>query len=348
MKITKENFGTDSQGQNISAYTITNQSGASITVLDYGAILKNVCVPDRMGNLRDVVLGYDELASYEVNPPFFGATIGRNGNRIDGRGFKLNGSICCLARNENDRVNLHSGPMGFEKRFFAARPEKAAGRVTFSLLSPDGDQGFPGQLRVQVGYTFTEDNTIRITYDGIADQDTILNMTNHSYWNLDGAGHGLILQHCLQLEADAFTPIDDYMIPTGELRPVAGTPFDFRAGKSVAQDAQAEDEQLGHAGGSDHNFVLRGKGFRRAARLESKTSGIRLEVYTDQPGLQVYAGNFISGPAGKGGAEYLPHSGIALETQHFPDAVHQPGFASTVLPAGEKYHTVTEYRLGKK
>ena len=348
MKITRENFGTDPQGQNISAYTITNQSGASITVLDYGAILKNVCVPDRTGALRDVVLGYDKLASYEVNPPFFGATIGRNGNRIDGRAFKLNGKICCLVRNENDRASLHSGPNGFEKRFFAAKAEEDTGSVIFSLLSPDGDQGFPGELKVQVRYTFTEDNIIRITYDGIADQDTILNMTNHSYWNLNGAGRGLILEHRLQLEADAFTPIDDHMIPTGELRPVAGTPFDFRAGKSVAQDAQAEDDQLCHAGGYDHNFVLRGQGFRRAAGLESAASGISLEVYTDQPGLQVYAGNFISGSAGKGGAEYLPHSGIALETQHFPDAVHQPDFASTVLPAGEKYHTVTEYRLGIK
>ena len=346
MKIRKELFGVTTQGQKVSAYTLENQAGASITLLDYGAVLKNVRVPDRFGNYRDVVLGYDRLEDYAVNPPYFGATIGRNGNRIGGGEFTLQGQRYTLARNENGSTNLHSGPDGFEKRLFQAQVEEAAGQVAFALVSPDGDQGFPGELWLQVCYTFTEENLIRITYRGLADKETVVNLTNHSYWNLNGAGSGPALKHRLQLEADAFTPVDRALLPTGELREVAGTPFDFTRGKEIACDAAAADQQLAYAGGYDHNFVLRGSGFRRAATLTSGDSGIKLEVWTDQPGLQFYAGNGLGGPKGKGGVAYGSHGGIALETQHFPDAVHQPDFPSTVLAAGAQYHTVTEYRLG--
>jgi aldose 1-epimerase len=346
MKITKKLFGVTPQGRDVFAYTLTNQAGASITLLDYGAILQSVLVPDQSGKRRDVVLGYDHLEDYVTNPNYFGATIGRNGNRIGGGEFTLQGRRYTLGKNENGRTNLHSGPAGFEKRLFQAALDEAAGRVTFSLVSPAGDQGFPGELQLQVAYEFTEDNVIRITYTGVSDQETVVNLTNHSYWNLNGAGSGSALGHGLQLEAEAFTPVDQALLPTGELRPVAGTPFDFTKGKKISRDLAAADPQLAYAGGYDHNFILRGTGFRKAATLSSPDSGIRLEVWTDQPGLQFYAGNGIGGPQGKGNLAYEPHSGVALETQHFPDAVHQPDFPSTVLAAGTQYHTVTEYRLG--
>ncbi len=345
MRVVRENFGVDRNGQQIHSYTIGNERGASITVLEYGAILKNVRVPDKEGTLRDVVLGYDNLADYELNPPFFGATIGRNGNRISDGKIEIKGQTYQLEKNENDRTNLHSGPEGFEKRLFTATVDEGRRSVTFSLCSPHGDEGFPGEAMIHVTYTLTEDNVVRITYDCQCDEDTIMNMTNHSYWNLNGAGNGLIMKHSLQVEAESFTPVTEHMIPTGEIRTVEGTPFDFREGKMVGQDGGVDDIQLRHAGGYDHNFVLSGEGFRKAARLVGDESGIVLDVYTDQPGLQVYAGNFIGGPLGKNKSVYGPHSGIALETQHFPDAPNQRTFPSTILPKGEVYHTVTEFRL---
>ncbi len=346
MKITSSEFGTTKDGQQVIAYTITNSKGSSITMIDYGAILKDIIVPDRDGRLVDVALGYDRVENYEVNPPHFGATIGRNGNRIEGGSFTLNGTDYQLAQNENDRNNLHSGPDGYEFRMWEAQTNEANGCVTFSIVSPDGDQGFPGELRIAVTYMLTEENKVKIHYEGVCDRDTIVNMTNHSYFNLDGESAGSIMDHILMIDADCFTPVDEYSIPYGTLESVEGTPFDFREPKKIGRDAGAESEQLEHTGGYDHNFALNGEGLRVVAKAVSEKTGITMTVMTDLPGVQFYAGNFISGPAGKGGHEYGKREGFCLETQYFPNSVNVLAFESPKLEAGEHYSTTTCYTFG--
>ncbi len=346
MKIESSLFGQTKDGRQVTAYTIRNSSGAYIRVIDFGAILVDVVVPDRDGKLTDVCLGYDNVADYELNPPYFGATIGRNGNRIEGGAFNLGGVDYQLALNENDRNNLHSGPDGYNFRLWEGVPCEEDGSVAFSLLSPDGDQGFPGTLKITVTYSFTENNEVVIRYDGRSDADTVINMTNHSYFNLDGHGAGTIMEHELMINADGYTPVDEFSIPYGTVESVEGTPFDFREMKMIGRDAYAEDEQLKHTGGYDHNFALNGAGMRKAAEAKSSKSGITMTVNTDQPGLQFYAGNFISGPSGKGGAEYRPRDGFALETQHFPNSVNVLAFESPKVDAGEEYLTVTSYAFG--
>ncbi len=348
MKIESSLFGVtrNGEGEKVTAYTITNSKGSRITVIDYGAILTEVVVPDRDGKLTDVALGYDNIGSYEVNPPYLGATIGRNGNRIEGGSFNLGGVDYQLALNENERNNLHSGPDGYNFRMWSAAPDEESGSVTFSLVSPDGDQGFPGELKISVTYSFSEDNTVGIRYEGVSSADTIVNMTNHSYFNLSGAGSGSIMEHELMIDADGYTPVDEYSIPYGTVESVEDTPFDFREMKRIGRDAYAENDQLEHTGGYDHNFALNGTGMRKAAEACSEVTGITMTVTTDQPGIQFYAGNFISGPCGKGGCEYRPHDGFALETQHFPNSMNVLAFESPKLSEGEIYSTTTCYSFG--
>ncbi len=346
MKIESSSFGTTEGGCPVTAYTITNNQGAYITVIDYGAVLKNIGMPDRNGKIIDVALGYDNVASYEVNPPHFGATIGRNGNRIEGGAFSLEGVDYQLAKNENDRNNLHSGPDGYEFRMWNAKADETNGCVSFSLLSPDKDQGFPGEFRVTVTYMLTESNKVKIHYEGRCDRATIANMTNHSYFNLNGHDSGSVMEHLLQIDADGFVPVDEYSIPYGTVENVEGTPFDFRKAKRIGLDAGTKDEQLEHTGGYDHNFALNGTGLRNVAFAAGNLSGITMQVMTDLPGIQFYAGNMISGPAGKGGTVYKPHDGFCLETQYFPNSVNVLAFESPKLPEGEVYSTTTCYTFG--
>ncbi len=347
MSVREYVFGKTGDGRDVAAFEITNKAGASMTVISYGAILQSLVVPDAKGAMRDVVLGYDTVAPYETNPNYFGATIGRNGNRIAGAAFTLNGRRYQLAVNENDN-NLHSCPDGYNFRLWEGRAGEDGLSASFTLHSPDLDQGFPGAFDVTVTYALSEDNALSITYDGVSNADTVANMTNHSYFNLNGAGCGDIYGHCLTICADGYTPVDSQSIPLGTVAPVEGTPFDFRTAKPIGRDADLSCEQLAFTGGYDHNFALRGEGMRKAAEVFSAESGILMEVRTDLPGIQFYAGNFLSGPAGKGGAPVVVHGGLALETQYYPNAVNEPSFASPVLKSGERYLTTTVYAFGVK
>lgn len=345
MRIEQYGFGTTKSGEEVTAYKIINRSGSSITVIDFGAILESIVVPDAEGNFRDVALGYDNIASYELNPPYFGSTIGRNGNRIEGGTFCINGKDYKLACNENGKNNLHSGPDGYEHRMWKGEADEEKGCVSFSIFSPAGDQGFPGNFKITVTYTLTEENAVEIHYEGVSDADTVANLTNHSYFNLDGHDAGSIMDHELLVHAEGYTPVDEYSIPYGIVESVEGTPFDFRQFKPIKQDAECVNEQLAHTGGYDHNFCLDGEGMKTAAELVSKKSGILMVVMTDQPGIQFYAGNGIGGPAGKGGVVYGKYAGLALETQHFPNSINVLAFESPKLEAGETYSTTTCYKF---
>lgn len=333
-------------GKEVHKYFIANEQGANLEVIDYGAILVSVCVPDNTGLLRDVVLGYDRLEDYEENPNFFGATIGRSCNRIANGRFEINSVTYQMDQNENEN-NLHSGKNGFEKRIWNV-DEADGDHVVFSLLSPDGDEGFPGEFKISVTYTLTEENEVKIHYSGICDKDTVANMTNHSYFNLGGHDSGLVLDQILQINADSFTPVaDSKSIPTGEIAPVKGTPMDFTDEKPIGRDMEADFEQLVLTGGYDHNYVLNNQNgtVRLAAKAKCEESGIGLEVYTDTPGVQFYAGNFISGSAGKDGVSYEPRTGFCLETQYYPNSINEPGFPSPILKKGDRYETTTIYHF---
>jgi aldose 1-epimerase len=306
-------------------------------------------VPDAKGNLTDVVLGYDSLEPYLVNGCSFGAIIGRNGNRIAGARFSIHGTEYTLAANENDN-NLHSGPKGFEKRLWSVSEQSEdENRITFSRVSPDGECGFPGEFKVSVTYTFTEDNTLEIVYDGVSDQATVANMTNHSYFNLNGEGSGTMLDQYLTIHAASYTPVcDSHAIPTGVYAPVAGTVMDFNNAKKIGRDIDADFEQLKFVGGYDHNYVADNyvKGESRCiASAYSETTGIAMDVLSDAPCVQLYAGNFIEHEAGKNGHIYAKRDGFCLETQVEPNAVNQEGFHSPIIEAGEQYHTLTAYHF---
>lgn len=345
----KQEFGKNKDGRMSTLYTFTNASGASMSVCDFGALLVSVKVPDREGCLKDVVLGYDSVAEYQKNTCFFGAVIGRSGNRIANAKFTLNGKEYSLCANEGAN-NLHSNPDGYHDRFWEVQEVKDQA-ITFHLNSPDKDQGFPGNFDVCVTYTLTDDNTVEIHYQGTCDQETVANMTNHSYFNLGGHDSGSIEDQILWLNADAYTPvIDSASIPTGEIAPVKGTPMDFTKAKAIGQDIETDFEQLKFTGGYDHNFVLceQGKGIRTMAEAYCEKSGIAMQASTDCVGVQFYAGNFVTLQAGKGGAQYDKRSGFCLESQYYPNAVNMPEFPSPVLKAGEKYDTTTTYHFYTK
>jgi aldose 1-epimerase len=344
----KTAFGKTPDGQSIDLYTLTNKNGMQVAITNFGGIVVRIKVADRSGKAEDVVLGYDSLDGYVSDKAYFGAIVGRYGNRIAQGKFTLDGATYTLARN-NGENSLHGGTKGFNKAVWAAREvaAKDGPSVELTYTSKDGEEGYPGNLAVKVVYTLTDRNELKIDYSATTDKKTVLNLTNHSYFNLNPAGSD-ILQHVLMIEADRFTPVDSGLIPTGELKSVAGTPFDFHKPTTIAARIEQDDEQLKLGKGYDHNFVLnkKGKGVELAARVVEPTTGRVLEVLTDQPGVQFYSGNFLDGTVrGKGGKVYQQRSALCLETQHFPDSPNHPKFPTTELKPGEKYHSTTIYKF---
>ena len=345
MSVSERKFGILQTGETVKIFHLENKSGAYAEVTDFGAILVKVCVPDKDGTLTDVVLGYDDLASYEVNGCFFGSTIGRNGNRIGGAKFSVNGKEVVLAQNENDN-NLHSGPDGFEKKLWkVAEISDDKNSVIFNRISPDGENGFPGEFDVSVKYEFTEDNELRIHYQGICDEPTVANMTNHSYFNLAGHASGTIDNQILQINSEFYTPNDSECMPTGEVLSVMGTPFDFRAPKPIGQDINADFEQIEMFGGYDHNFAISGRGYRLCAIAKCLENGITMEVYTDKPGVQLYTSNGLPEGIYKEGAKYSTHQAFCLETQYFPNGMKNSHFIAPILKVGDEYNFTTEYKF---
>jgi len=345
--VTSRPFGKTLRGETVTLYTLTNKNGLSVSLMDYGATIVKILAPDRNGKLDDVVLGFDKFAPYLHLKAYFGATIGRYANRIAKGQFELGKTVCQLPCNDGPN-SLHGGFRGFDKRMWKSEPvDSDIPAVRFSRLSPDGEEGYPGNLFVSVTFSLNDDNELRISYEATADKTTIINLTNHSYFNL--AGGGTILDHILTLHADSFTPVDATLIPTGEIKKVAGTPWDFLSPTPMGSRLK---ETGGKPVGYDHNFVLQ-KGFfsnwSLAAEVEEPRSGRTLSVSTDQPGLQFYTGNFLDGTlTGAGGNVYRQYSGFTLETQHFPDSPNHDNFPSTVLAPGETYKTSTVYAFGVK
>lgn len=341
----KAAFGFNMDGQEVSIYTIKNSSGAKIVVTDLGASLVSVIVPDQTGKMTDVVLGYDHAAPYETNGNFFGATIGRCCNRTAGAVYQIGDRTYTMEANEKEN-NLHSGSSCYGRKVWQVKTF-ATDYITFSLFSPDGEGGFPGNLQIDVTYTFTEDNQVKIHYDGICDQDTIVNMTNHSYFNLSGHDQGSVLSQYLMIDAESYTPVRTGSITTGEILSVKNTPMDFQREKQIGRDIDEDYEQLKLTGGYDHNYVLNKQncGIRPAAKARCLETGIEMTMYTDAVGVQFYAGNFIGGPEGKNGAVYPVRSGFCLETQFYPNAANIAHFPSPVLKKGEKYEATTIYKF---
>jgi len=347
---TKKSFGKTPDGQPVDLYVLTNKSGAEVSITNYGGAVVSLKVPDRNGKLADVVLGYDTVDGYVNDKSYFGALVGRYGNRIGHAQFVLDGKTYTLAKN-NGENSLHGGIKGFNKAMWSAKTfsKKGGQSLSLSYLSKDGEEGFPGNLKVTVTYIWTDVNTLMIEYSATTDKKTVVNLTNHSYFNLAGQGSGDILGHLLTIQADQFTPVDSGLIPTGELRDVMDTPFDFRKPTAIGARIIQDDEQLNLGGGYDHNFVLRmpmDHGEYLAARVLEPASGRVLEVWTTEPGVQFYTGNFLDGKTlGKGGIAYPKRSAFCLETQHFPDSPNQPKFPSAVLNPGERLHTITKYQF---
>ncbi|HEV3333572.1 MAG TPA: aldose epimerase family protein [Bryobacteraceae bacterium] len=346
-KITKADFGKLPDGAAIQIYTLTNQHGLEARITNYGGIVVSLTVPDRQGRKADVVLGFDKLEGYLANPgPFLGALVGRYANRIAGAQFTLNDVAYHLEKN-NGANSLHGGAHGFDKRVWAAR-ELPDGGLFLTYLSQDGEGGYPGNLTVNATYHLTDANELKIDYSATTDKDTVVNLTNHAYFNLKGAGAGNILEHRVMLNASRFTPVDSGLIPTGELRDVSGTPFDFRSATAIGARIDQSDPQLKLGGGYDHNWVLNrnGSGLDLAAKVEEPETGRALEVYTTEPGVQFYTGNSLGGPlSGKGGKVYERRSGFCLETQHYPDSPNHKDFPSTVLKPGQRFQSTTVYRF---
>ena len=348
-KVTKEGFGKTPDGQDADIYTLTNSGGAEVKITNYGGIVTSLRVPDRNGKLDDIVLGFDNLDAYLKGHPYFGAIIGRYGNRIAKGRFTLHGLEYKLAVN-NGENHLHGGIKGFDKVVWNAKPRKVANGAALELtyLNKDGEEGYPGNLSVKVVYTLTNANELKIDYSATTDKDTVVNLTHHSYFNLAGQGNGDILNHRLFVNAARFTPTDAGSIPTGELRSVRGTPFDFTRATTIGARINQDYEQLRLGKGYDHNFVLNGKigTLRRVARVSESTSGRAMEVWTTEPGMQLYSGNFLDGTlTGKDGKVYQQRYGFCLETQHYPDSPNKPKFPTTVLRKGDRYHTITIYKF---
>ncbi|MEN3358454.1 MAG: aldose 1-epimerase [Mycobacteriales bacterium] len=348
--ISKDAFGTTPAGAAVDRYTLTNPSGMRVRIITFGGIVQSIEVPDRHGHNTDVALGFSTLTPYLTNPAYFGALIGRYGNRIALGKFTLDGVTYQLPIN-NPPNSLHGGTVGFDKNIWAATPFRHGDDVglVLRLTSPDGDQGYPGTLRVQVTYTLTAANSLRLDYHATTDKATIVNLTNHSYFNLDGEGTGSIYNHKLLLNANRFTPVDSTLIPTGVLQPVAGTPMDFTHATAIGARIRDNFQQILFGQGYDHNWVLNrhdSTSLVLAAQLSDDTSGRVLSMFTDQPGIQFYSGNFLDGTlVGTGGHIYRQGDGLALETQHFPDSPNHPNFPSTTLRPGQVYRTTTVYQF---
>lgn len=344
----RQSFGS-TQGKEVSLYTLKNKNQVEAALTNFGATLVSLMVPDKKGTLADVVLGYDNLEGYVSDKAYLGATIGRYANRIAFGNFTLNGTEYTVPLNDGDN-SLHGGFQGFNKVVWDAE-ELSGTEICFRYVSKDGEEGYPGNLKVEVTYTLTDANELRIDYSATTDKDTIVNLTNHAYFNLAGEGAGDILDHEVLLKASRFTPINHNLIPTGELRSVRGTPFDFTTTHAIGARISDGDEQLKLARGYDHNFVIEGpeqNGLAHAAQARDPRSGRVMDVFTTEPGIQLYTGNFLDGSSiGKGGKPYTYRSAFCLETQHFPDSPNHPSFPSTTLSAGEKFVSTTVYRFSK-
>ena len=351
--IRKESFGKTASGARIDLYTLSNKKGMQVAITNFGATVVALKVPDRAGKAADVVLGFDTLEGYENGTAYFGATVGRYGNRIAGGQFSIDGKTYTLPRN-NGNNTLHGGIVGFNKKVWKAIAGKDSESLEMSYLSVDGEEGFPGNLSVKVAFTLAADrNELKIDYTASTDKDTVLNLTNHSYFNLAGEGNGDILDHVLMLHAKRFTPVDKTLIPTGELRDVAGTPLDFTTATAIGKRISENYEQLVFGKGYDHNWVLARaeseKGLTLAAEAYDPKSGRKLEVLTTEPGVQFYSGNFLDGSAkGKGNKAYGQRAAFCLETQHFPDSPNHPNFPGTLLKPNSVFHSQTVFRFSAK
>ncbi|MFP4021265.1 MAG: aldose epimerase family protein [Halanaerobium sp.] len=353
IRISKKEFGKLSDGRKANLYTLENNNGMKVEITNYGGIIVRLYVPDRGGNLDDIVLGYDNLEQYFEDPNYFGALIGRYGNRIAEGKFELEDKNYQLDINEKPAGHpccLHGGKKGFNSQLWTASEAVIDGNkaLKLSYLSEDGEGGFPGNLKTVVYYILSADNKLRVEYRAETDQPTVINLTQHSYFNLKGQGEGKIKDHLLHINADHFTPVDEGMIPTGEIKEVKDSPFDFSVITEIGRQIDADIEQLNFTGGYDHNWVLNreGKELELAARVIETQSGRQMEVWTTEPGVQFYSGNGINanGP-GKEGRDYSKRGALCLETQHYPDSPNHDNFPSTVLKPGEKYRTVTEFHF---
>lgn len=352
MSITSKPFGQTPDGKQVDIFTLTNKNGLVAQITNFGGIVTSLSVPDRDGKMADVVLGFDDLDGYVNEHPYFGALIGRIGNRVAKGKFTLEGKEYTLAIN-NGPNHLHGGLKGYDKVVWKAQPIETADGPSLRLMyvSPDGEEGYPGTLTCGVTYTLTNDNTLKIEYDAVTDKATPINLTQHSYFNLAGHNSGDILSHEAMINADNFTPTDETLIPTGEIWAVEGTPMDFRTFAEIGARIDSSYEQIKFGGGYDHNWVLNNKDGKLAlaASFYEKTSGRLMEVLTTEPGVQFYVGNFLDGSnVGKGGAVYNYRNGFCAEAQHFPDSPNQPGFPTTILQPGQTYKQTTAYRFSIK
>ncbi len=348
MMVSEREFGTMPDGQKITEYTVTNQHNIAFKLINYGGIITSLTVPDRNGNVADIVLGYDNLEGYLEKTPYFGATIGRYGNRIAKGQFALDGVTYDLAIN-NGPNGLHGGIKGFDKVVWEAEviESDSASGIKLSYTSPDMEEGYPGTLTATVTYSLDDENQLTFEYAAVTDKKTVVNLTNHSYYNLSAMKEN-ILDHEVMINADQYLPVDSTLIPI-EVAPVADTPFDFNQFKKVGQDIGKENVQLANGGGYDHCWVLNGEGLRLAAKVYEPKSGRMMELFTTEPGMQFYTGNFLDGTiTGKNGVVYERRMGLCLETQHFPDSPNRPDFPSVVLNPGEQYYTKTITRFSKK
>jgi aldose 1-epimerase len=352
-KMQKQSFGKTEDGQQTDLYILTNKNGVEAAITNYGGTIVSLKVPDRNGKVADVVLGYDKVDDYAAGKAYFGAIIGRYGNRIAHGKFTLDGTTYTLPKNDGENT-LHGGIKGFNKRIWTANDVSSSVGQALELtyLSRDGEEGFPGNLSVKVVYTLTDQNEIKIEYSATTDKDTVVNLTNHSYFNLAGQGSGDILQHQLMIQADRFTPVDATLIPTGELRSVKGTPLDFTDATTIGARIDQDDQQLKLGRGYDHNWVLNNGtsgSLSLAAHAYDPHSGRLLEVWTTEPGIQFYTGNFLDGTIrGKEDKVYNRRYAFCLETQHFPDSPNHSGFPSTVLKPGQQYRSTTTYKFSTK
>lgn len=342
--VTTKDWG-ETDGKKVQLFTLANKNGVTVSITNYGGIVTSWVTPDKNGNKSSVVVGMESLEDYLKKPPYFGAIIGRYGNRIGDAKFKLDGKTYSLAAN-NGKNNLHGGNKGFDKVVWDAAPAAdSTPALTLTYLSKDGEEGFPGNLKVTVVYTLTDDNELNIDYKAETDKATPVNLTNHSYFNLTGSTENTILNHSLQITADHYTPVDTTLIPTGEIKAVKGTPFDFTKAETIG--ARIDSVPGASPGGYDHNYVLNRKDstLQLVAVLTDTTSGRKLEVFTTEPGIQFYSGNFLDGTFVSGGKPVKFRTALCLETQHYPDSPNKPNFPTTILQPGQQYHTVTKYKV---
>jgi aldose 1-epimerase len=349
-RLTKAPFGQTADGKVIELITLRNQRGIEVRLMTYGGIILSIKTPDRTGAIDDIALGYDTAAGYFKNSTYFGVLVGRYANRIAKAKFTLDGKTYTLPAN-NGVNSLHGGTIGWDQKVWASEEFQNAGGVgvALTLTSPDGDQGYPGEVKAKVTYTLTDDSRLIVDYDATTSAPTVINLTQHTYFNLAGAKADNILGHELMINADKYTPVDDTLIPTGELAPVAGTPFDFKTSTVIGARIDQKNEQLTRGKGYDHNWVLNrtGDGLSLAARAKDPLTGRTLEISTTEPGIQFYSGNFLDGTnIGKGGKAYPHRGGFCLETQHYPDSPNQPSFPSTVLRPGGRYTSQTVFTFG--